>query len=419
MFDLPFLELVKDFAHVVGEVADEIHITGQRIIKLRGYFARRVFDLDHLFGVRQDHRRERQVRSQRAGELFERGECFDQHEDAGWDLQLVFDDHVDAFLHRAREIHQLERNACILHHQLVDFEFHLLFVFEEFFTAQYQQGARHQVAVTAREADRKVREEVHVARRERSDHAEVDECDHVARQDEDVARVRIGVEKAVAQDHRQQRVGPVHGDLVCVEPGIAQGLRGVGRDAFHLLHHDQFLGAVFRVDGRDMHGRVVFEHHCETQDVRRFERVVQLFDDRFRKFVDQSDDVDRGQFRIAFRELARDKLHQVDIELDFVLDEGPLDFEHDLFAAAQPSLVDLTDRCGGQWGGVEFGEHFVDRRVHLFFDQSQRSVVVERFGPRLQFLELHAEAFRNHVGTVGQNLSEFHEGRPQLLDGHP
>ena len=117
------------------------------------------------------------------------------------------------------------------------------------------------------------------------------------------------MEKAVAQDHRQQRVGPVHGDLVCVEPGIAQGLRGVGRDAFHLLHHDQFLGAVFRVDGRDVHGRVVFEHHCETQDVRRFERVVQLFDDRFRKFVDQSDDVDRGQFRIAFRELARDKLH--------------------------------------------------------------------------------------------------------------
>lgn len=150
-------------------------------------------------------------------------------------------------------------------------------------------------------------------------------------------------------------------------PASRRACRGVGRDAFHLLHHDQFLGAVFRVDGRDMHGRVVFEHHCETQDVRRFERVVQLFDDRFRKFVDQSDDVDRGQFRIAFRELARDKLHQVDIELDFVLDEGPLDFEHDLFAAAQPSLVDLTDRCGGQWGGVEFGEHFVDRaRSSLF-----------------------------------------------------
>ena len=111
---------------------------------------------------------------------------------------MVFDDHVDAFLHRAREIHQLERNARILHHQLVDFEFHLLFVFEEFFTAQYQQGARHQVAVAAREADRKVREEVHVARCERPYHAEVDECDHVARQDEDVARVRIGVEKAVA-----------------------------------------------------------------------------------------------------------------------------------------------------------------------------------------------------------------------------
>ena len=49
------------------------------------------------------------------------------------------------------------------------------------------------------------------------DHAEIDQADHVVAQQDDVSRVRIGVIKAVLEDHREVDVGPAMGHLVEIE----------------------------------------------------------------------------------------------------------------------------------------------------------------------------------------------------------
>ena len=50
-----------------------------------------------------------------------------------------------------------------------------------------------------------------------ADHAEVDQPDRVVGQQDQIARVRIGVIKAVGENHLQKQIGSLAGDLVHVE----------------------------------------------------------------------------------------------------------------------------------------------------------------------------------------------------------
>ena len=299
------------------------------------------------------------------------------------------------------------------------FESQLFLALEEFFAAERDQGLRDRIAVAAGEADSEIRQEVQVARRQRADHAEIDHRDYVARHDEDVAGVRVGVEESVPQNHRQQHVGSVDGDPVRVEPGRPQRGRIVGSDAPDTFHHEQSFRAVSAVYQRNMHGRVVLEHRLEPVNVRGFERVVELLEDRCRKLVDQSDDIHGRQLGIALGEAACQMFEQVDVELDLVLDIRTPDLDDHFVSRAESPLVDLPDRRSGQRRRVELGEYFVDRGAQLFLDQRKRVVVVERQRARLQFLEFDAEFLGDHVGPVGQYLAELDERGAQVLDRHP
>ena len=139
MFDFAFFQFVEDFADVVRKIPDETDVIVQRVVDFGGDAARRIFSLDDLFGVGDDDRRQRQRRIERRGEFFERGQRLDQHKDARRNLQFVLDDDVDAVLDRSGEVDRFYRDAGILHHHLVDFEFQFFAVFEEFFTAQRDQ----------------------------------------------------------------------------------------------------------------------------------------------------------------------------------------------------------------------------------------------------------------------------------------
>ena len=48
-------------------------------------------------------------------------------------------------------------------------------------------------------------------------HPEIDQTNDVARQDEDIAGVGIGLEETVFEDHAQQNVGSARGDQLAVE----------------------------------------------------------------------------------------------------------------------------------------------------------------------------------------------------------
>ena len=117
--------------------------------------------------------------------------------------------------------------------------------------------------------------------------------------------------------------------------------------------------------------------------------------------------------------MAGDIFQQVDVELDLVFNEGALNFDHYLCAVAKFSLIHLSNGGCCQRLGIKFGKDIVNRCSQLFFDQLERSVVVERFSLRLQFLELHPEPLRNHIGAIRYNLSELYKCGTQLFDGDP
>ena len=88
--------------------------------------------------------------------------------------------------------------------------------------------------------------------------------------------MRIGMEKTVPENHRQQGVRAVERDLLRIQPVGFQHGRVVRRDPRDAFHHQQPPGGVFQIDFRDINRRIVFEHLLEPQDIGRFVVIVQL-----------------------------------------------------------------------------------------------------------------------------------------------
>ena len=55
----------------------------------------------------------------------------------------------------------------------------------------------------------------------------------------------------------------------------------------------------------------------------------------------------------------------------------------------------------------------------VFFDLRNGNLVGHRDCFILQFSKLCTQLFRNHIGTVSQELSEFDEGGTQFFHRHP
>ena len=279
-----------------------------------------------------------------------------------------------------------------------------------------EQHLEHRLVVVAREAGEEIHDLVAPRRREPSGHAEVDHRDAVAGQIEHVARMRVGVEEAVHQDHLQHRVGAALREEPGVEPGALDRREVVPRDALDALLHVHRGARPLREHARDEDVRIVLEVAREALDVARLRGEVELAQERAPEFLDHADRL------IASRlgQLALDELREVpedaQVGLDLRLDARPPHLEHHRCPVDEGRAVHLRDRRRAEGRAVEVEEHIGRRGADRLLDDRQQLVERDRRRAAVQLRELRGPLGRQEVVAGREHLPELDEGRAELLE---
>ena len=151
--------------------------------------------------------------------------------------------------------------------------------------ADPQQGGGELRRVVGGDGDEHVFEVFAQRFGEPPDHPEVEQAEHSARQREQVARVRIGVVEAVLEDHFEEQVGAVAGELapIVLVPGRVFESREF-LSVEPLERENPFVGELGEGLG-DPHARVAFERLAELFDAAPLVSEVELAAERPLEFL--------------------------------------------------------------------------------------------------------------------------------------
>ena len=265
--------------------------------------------------------------------------------------------------------------------------------------------------------DEEPRQLRHVLVGQLPDLAEVDDPDVLRVADhEDVRRVRVAVEEAVAEDHRHPRLGHQVGEAAALLH-LPRVEREVGElDALDQLERQHARARVAPVDARDVDVRVAREAVVEGLGVACFEAVVELLADRARELVDELARVDELERPHALADQAGGLVEQRQVGLDLPRRVRALDLDGDAAAVRERGAVHLADRGGGDRGRVEVGEELLDAQLEVLADDALDVLVRDRADVVLELLQLDHDVGRDDVGARREELAELDEGRAELVE---
>ncbi len=269
------------------------------------------------------------------------------------------------------------------------------------------------------EAEQQLQQLVAAPCREPPHHAEVDEGEAVARQVEHVARVRVGVEEAVLDDHLEHRLRAALREQRPVVAGLGrQPIQLVTRNAVDPVLHVDALAGVLPVHARDHDMRQRREVGRDALGAAAFGSEVELAAQRARELAHElarAVGLQRRQFGLGDR---GDAVEQPQVGLDHVADAGAADLDDDFAAVLQLRAVHLRDRRAGQRLGVEAREHGLGFGAEIL--AQLRAQRVQRHGGHaaVQLLELGDPVGAEQVGAAGEDLAELDEGGAEFLERH-
>ena len=277
------------------------------------------------------------------------------------------------------------------------------------------QPPRQLIDVLVDGVDQQPREAAHVGGRERAGDAEVDDPQPAVLHHEQVGRMRVGVEGAVAEHHlqpylrHQVRQPAALGRIQRRKIGVAE------RGALDPLQRQHPLAGERPVDLGDHDGGRLGEHAPEHLGVPGLDPVVELARDGAGELVHQLHRVHELEaLDAALHDLA-DLAQQRDVGLDLTAGVGTLHLHGHRAAGVQLGQVHLADRGGRHRHRVEGGEQVADLAVQLLADHLLHLLVGEGRDRVLQQAQLADDLGRHQVGADREQLAELDEGRAQLV----
>ena len=405
----------RDLARQAPEQAQAVHRRGPAPLG------------QHPGRVARPHRRLQQrlglgghveVGRQRAPQPLQRDEGLDQQRQIGRQRQPVLAQDGGDIVHHPAQAELGQRGAAVL----VDEGDHILLqrlhVGVAGILGPLHQHLDHRLGIALHQAEHQRQQLVAARIAEPAHHAEIDEGQPVARQVEDIARMRIGVEEAVLDDHLQHRLRAALRQQHAVEPGGVhprQLMAGNAVDA--LLHIDPLAGPV-PVDGRDDDVLAPGEMGGDTLGVVALALQVQLAAQRAPELAHQAGRLVGAQVGPLVLGQLRQALEQAQIGLDDRADAGPAHLDDDLGAVVQLRAVHLRDRGRRQRLGIEAGEDLLGRRAQVLGELGAHHLDRHRRRLTVQLFEFGDPGRAEQVGAAGQDLAELDEGRPQILERH-
>ena len=249
---------------------------------------------------------------------------------------------------------------------------------------------------------------------ELADHAAVQEVD-VPVGPEQVARVRVGVEKAVDQDLAVVRLD----QLPCGGAALGNVRRFADVDAVDEVEHEQPRGRDLRDEVGHLQPRVGLQHLAEPGDVCRLLAEVELAVERLGQVPDHRRDVDELAQARAVLGLAREQLEQAEVAHDRDARPAALDLDDHLLAGLERGDVYLPDRPRSERLGLDRLEHVLPGHAQLLLHHRDHVLLGHGRDLVLERRQLVDELGRQQVGPRGEDLPELGEGRAELFERLP
>ena len=364
-----------------------------------------------------------------APHALERDEGLDKHGQVGRQRQVVFtQDGGDIGQHLAQA--ELRQFGAVV---LVNKGFELGFKLRQILlmalafrratvlatvTGPVDQHFGHGLRVALDQAQQQVEQFFPPLRGQAADHAEVDECDHVAGQVKHVAGVRVGMKKAVFHNHLQHRMGAAPGQQLAVKAGFRrEPFKLVAGNAVdEVLRVDALVG-VSPVHARHDHMRQGGKVQGDALGVATFDGQIKFAPQRAGKFEHQlarAVELQGGQ--VGFGQ-AGELAQQAQVGLNDALNTGATDLDDDFGSIVQLRAVHLRNRCGRQRFDVKARKHLFGLAAQVFAQLRTQDVKRHRGHMAVQALKLGDPFGGENVGATGQQLPQLDEGGTQFLHG--
>ena len=254
-----------------------------------------------------------------------------------------------------------------------------------------------------------------VVARHAPDHTQVDKVNDTVLED-DVSRMRIGMEKAIVEHLRRVVLDNRGANLLQVVTLGHQAL-GIGdRDAIDVIHDHDMLGTQIQVGLGARNAADALMELIEVVEVLGLGQKVGLLAKRGPQLLDDGVQVNE---LVGVDELGDDAHHRaddVDVLRHDLLRAGTLHLDGHVLARHQTGAVHLRKRRTTERIGVDRVEHLPQALTVLFLQAAKHHLV--RYGLHIgtQATELVAKTLRQNLGAVGQNLAHLDEHGAKLFE---
>lgn len=286
----------------------------------------------------------------------------------------------------------------------------------QFRSGEFEQSRRNSRLVTLGDADHKIGKPLAGMPIQETHHAKIQKTDHVARENMDVARMRIGMEKAVIEDLPHHQRGKTRGDLPAIEIGGVQIGQFRGLDAVHVFHRQYAAGGGPGMNSRHVDRRIAGELIGESFEMRGLRGEIQfLFQPPGELGHHQCRPMDAPSLQMGFEQRGQ-MGHDLKVNPDHVLDARTLHLHHYPLSAVQHGAMHLRYGSRAERSLLEGKKAIANRAFQLLFHhgadlgEGDRRHLIQQFG------QLARKRGRKQVSAPGEKLSELDEGRPQLLE---
>ena len=221
-------------------------------------------------------------------------------------------------------------------------------------------------------------------RRRLPDHAEVEQRDVAVVGEEDIARMRVGVEQAVDQHLLQIGAKQLLGERGAFD--LESRKRADRRDlaAFHVIHRQHAPGAVIRHGLRHVDQCELLQVRPDGDEIARFALVIKLVFQRNAKLLEHVEQpVAPAELRVRVDEVG-DLCQHFEVVRDLPRDVGPLDLDDDATPVTQRGAVHLPERRRGDRIPLETRKRLRDAHAELGRDDLLDGRVIERLDVVLQ-----------------------------------
>jgi len=370
--EIALFEFRRDVAQRGGQRLDRRKVVAEVVEKAPDVSARVEPAQFHSRDERTHHFDDLQFRVETAADVFDGDQRFEHHVQVGLERHMVLVEQQQQLFEDAGDADFFERQIDVLVDQVGGVAFEILAAAGEFpgdrhvkrpidqersFPRQHVVDHPHEIAALG-EADP-------------AHHAEIDEYQDVSFHDENIARVRVGMEEAEFENLFEQRIDTDSGQEFEVETGrLFRVCENFGhRFAVDSLHGEHFFSGEILNQLRNLHIGRVGHVLVEEQHVGRFGAVIELPVDGVGELGDDPGGLHPGEgFGIGLH-LRGDVVHDLKIGADRLDDAGPPHLDHNLHTGFQLGGMNLPDAGGGHRFVVEFGVQLLGRLAEFGADR--------------------------------------------------